>query len=574
MTDSLARAGLTPASGETQHSWLKAYPPGIDWAMPIAPRAMGAVFDEAAARFAARPCLDFLGRRSTYAEVAELVNRAARGFQALGVGPGVKVGLCLPNTPFYVVCFFAVLKAGGTVVNYNPLYVERELEHQIEDSETDLMVTLDLKQVYPRVGLMLDRTRLKRIIVCRMADILPTVKGLLFRVLKRSELADIPADDRHLPFETLLANDGRPSPVRIDPVHDIAVLQYTGGTTGVPKGAMLTHANLSANLLQVKSWFPGMKDGEERVLAALPFFHVFAMTVVLNLGIVAGAELILLPRFEVKQVLKTIAKRRATLVPGVPTMYKALVTAPDVAKYTLTSIRYCISGGAPLPLELKRQFETMTGCVLVEGYGLTEASPVCNSNPLTGVNKEGSIGLPLPGVVVQIRDMEDPSRVLPPGEKGELVLKGPNVMAGYWRRPDETARVIGPDGFLRTGDVGTIDEDGYVFLLDRLKDLIICGGYNVYPRVIEEAIYLHPDVVAACVIGLPDDYRGQTPKAFVQLKPGASLSEGELRAFLADKISRIEMPKHIEFRAELPKTAVGKLSKKELVAEEQSRAQG
>lgn len=571
MTDSLARTGQTqPAQ---QHPWLKAYPQDIDWAMPIAPRALGAVFDEAAGRFAARPCLDFLGRRYTYAEVAGLVNRAAKGFQSLGVGPGIKVGLCLPNTPFYVICYYAVLKAGGTVVNYNPLYVERELEHQIEDSETDLMVTLDLKQVYPRVGLMLERTRLKRVIVCKMTDILPTVKSLLFRVLKRSELADIPSDDRHVPFETLLANDGRPAPVRIDPQHDIAVLQYTGGTTGVPKGAMLTHANLSANLLQVKSWFPAMKEGEERVLAALPFFHVFAMTVVLNLGIAAGAELVMLPRFEVKQVLQTIARRRTTLVPGVPTMYKALVTAPDVGKYTLTSIRYCISGGAPLPLELKRQFESMTGCVLVEGYGLTEASPVTNSNPLTGVNKEGSIGLPLPGVVVQIRDMEDPSRVLPPGEKGELVLKGPNVMAGYWRRPDETARVIGPDGFLRTGDVGTIDEDGYVFLLDRLKDLIICGGYNVYPRVIEEAIYLHPDVVAACVIGLPDDYRGQTPKAFVQLKPGASMTEEQMKAFLADKISRIEMPKHIEFRAELPKTAVGKLSKKELVAEEQGKAQ-
>ncbi|HEY0835518.1 MAG TPA: long-chain fatty acid--CoA ligase [Azospirillum sp.] len=534
---------------------------------------MGAVFDEAAARFAARPCLDFLGRRQTYAQVADLVNRAARGFQALGVGPGVKVGLCLPNTPFYVICFYAVLKAGGTVVNYNPLYVERELEHQIEDSETDLMVTLDLKQVYPRVGLMLDRTRLKRIIICRMTDILPTVKGLLFRVLKRSELADIPADDRHIAFETLIADDDAPTPVRIDPVHDIAVLQYTGGTTGVPKGAMLTHANLSANLIQVKAWFADMKDGEERMLAVLPFFHVFAMTVVLNLGIAAGAELILLPRFEVRQVLKTIAGRRATLVPGVPTMYKALVGAPDVGRYTLTSIRFCISGGAPLPLELKRQFEAMTGCVLVEGYGLTEASPVCNCNPLTGTSKEGSIGLPLPGVTVEIRDMEDPARVLPPGEKGELVLKGPNVMAGYWRRPDETARVIGPDGFLRTGDVGTIDGDGYVFLLDRLKDLIICGGYNVYPRMIEEAIYLHPDVVAVCVIGLPDEYRGQTPKAFVQLKPGASLTVDGLKAFLADKISRIEMPKHIEFRAELPKTAVGKLSKKELVAEVQGGAQ-
>lgn len=572
MTDNLARRGGigddTPA-----HPWLAHYPEGIAWDQPIAVTPLAELFEEAARRYADRPCLDFLGRRYRYAEVLGLVNRAAKGFAAMGVKPGVRVGLCLPNTPTYVIAYFAILKAGGTVVNYNPLYVERELEHQIEDSGTEIMVTLDLKQIHPRIEAMLDRTRLKTVVVCRMASILSPVKSVLFRVLKRSELASIPQDGRHVDFDALLANDGVMPPVRLDPRRDVAVLQYTGGTTGVPKGAMLTHANLVANARQVQAWFPGMALGEERMLAVLPFFHVFAMTVILNMGLAAGAELVMLPRFDTLQVLKTIARRKPTLLPGVPTMYKALLSHPDVARHPMRSIRYCISGGAPLPMELKRRFEEATGCVLVEGYGLSEASPVCACNPLTGVNKEGSIGLPLPGIMVQIRALDDPDRVLPPGEKGQVVLSGPNVMAGYWNKDEESRRTI-VGGWLFTGDVGVMDEDGYVFLLDRLKDLILCGGYNVYPRVIEEAIYQHPDVVAVCVIGVPDDYRGQSPKAFVQLKPDASLTAERLKDFLRDKISRIEMPKLIEFRAELPKTAVGKLSKKELIAESLQKPEG
>ncbi len=571
MTENLARRGSMGDGPD--HPWLTHYPKDIAWDQPIAAAPLAELFEEAARRFANRPCLDFLGRRYSYAEVLGLVNRAAKGFAALGVKPGVRVGLCLPNTPTYVISYFAILKAGGTVVNYNPLYVERELEHQIGDSGTEIMVTLDLKQIYPRIEAMLHCTGLKKIVVCRMASILPPVKSVLFRVLKRSELASIPQDGRHVDFDALLANDGVFQPVRVDPRRDVAVLQYTGGTTGVPKGAMLTHANLMANAHQVQAWFTGVALGEERMLAVLPFFHVFAMTVVLNMGLAVGAELIMLPRFDTAQVLKTIARRKATLLPGVPTMYKALLSHPDVARYPLRSIRFCISGGAPLPMELKRQFEEVTGCVLVEGYGLSEASPVCACNPLSGMNKEGSIGLPLPGIMMEIRALDDPDRVLPPGEKGQLVLAGPNVMAGYWNKDEESRHTI-VGGWLFTGDVGIMDEDGYVFLLDRLKDLIICGGYNVYPRMIEEAIYQHPDVVAVCVIGIPDEYRGQSPKAFVQLKPGASLTAEQLKDFLRDKISRIEMPKLIEFRAELPKTAVGKLSKKELIAESLQNQEG
>ncbi|MBP2303479.1 long-chain-fatty-acid--CoA ligase [Azospirillum picis] len=568
-------AAVCPGPAATsRHPWLAGYPAGIAWDQTFPPMPLHQLFEEAAGRYADRPCLDFLGRRYSYGEVLALVNRAARGFQEMGVGPGVRVGLCLPNCPAYVISYFAVLKAGGTVVNYNPLYVERELEHQITDSQTEIMVTLDLKLIYPRIALMLERTALKRIVVCRMAGLLPKVKGALFRMLKRGEVVAIPRDDRHVDFDALLANGGDPRPARIDGLRDIAVLQYTGGTTGVPKGAMLTHHNLLANARQVQAWFPEVQLGRERMLAVLPFFHVFAMTVVLNMGLACGAELVMLPRFDTEQVLKTIAARKPTLVPGVPTMYKALLGHPQVGRYPMTSIRYCISGGAPLPTELKRRFEQATGCVLIEGYGLSEASPVCAANPLKGTNKEGSIGLPLPGITIEIRDLEDPSRKLGIGEKGQVAVAGPNIMAGYWGRAEESDRTV-VDGFLMTGDVGTMDEDGYVFLLDRLKDLIICSGYNVYPRMIEEAIYQHPDVVAACVIGLPDDYRGQTPKAFVQLKPGATLGADELRSFLSDKISRIEMPTAIEFRDELPKTAVGKLSKKELLAEaEQALSKG
>lgn len=566
MAEQIASEGVSSTGGQAEYPWLSHYPAGIQWDQPLALAPLHTLMETAVARFADRPCIDFLGRRHSYGEIGQMIDRAARGFQDMGVGPGVKVGLCLPNCAAYVISFFAVLKVGGTVVNYNPLYVERELEHQIADSGTEIMVTLDLQMIYPRIKLMLERTRLRKVIVCRMASMLPAVKGTLFKLFKRSEIASVASDERHVDFDRLLANPGRPQPVSIDAVRDVAVLQYTGGTTGVPKGAMLTHANLMANARQVRAWFPDMREGQESMLCVLPFFHVFAMTVAMNLALMAGAELILLPRFDARQVLQTISARRPSLLPGVPTMYKALLSHPEVSKYSLRSISYCISGGAPLPMEVKRQFEAATGCTLVEGYGLTEASPVCACNPLSGVNKEGSIGLPLPGVIFEIRSLDDPLVRLPIGEKGQVAVAGANVMAGYWQRPDESANVL-VDGFLLTGDVGVMDEDGYVFLLDRLKDLIICSGYNVYPRVIEEAIYQHPDVLACIVIAVPDEYRGQAPVAYVQIKPDASLTGDALKDFLKDKISKIEMPKAIEFRAELPKTAVGKLSKKDLLEE-------
>lgn len=419
---------------------------------------------------------------------------------------------------------------------------------------------------------MLGRTELERIIVCPMGGVLPPVKGLLFSLFKRSELAHIPKDSQHIPYSDLIDNDGAFTPVTITPNTDLAVLQYTGGTTGLPKGAMLTHANLTANVDQLLDWIPDFRPGQESLLCVLPFFHVFAMSVLLNCGVARAAELILLPRFELDQALKTISRKKPTMIPGVPTLFTAINNAPDLGKYDLSSIRYCISGGAPLPVEVKLRFEELTGCVLVEGYGLSEASPVATCNPFTGLNKPGAIGKPLAETEIEIRSLDDFTQLVPDGQKGEVCIRGPQVMAGYWNRPDATAETL-VDGLLRTGDVGYRDEDGYIHLVDRLKDLIICSGFNVYPRAIEEALYLHPSVAEAVVIGIDDPYRGQAPKAFVRLKDGAEPVDGAaLRDFLRDKVSRIEMPREVEIRDELPKTLVGKLSKKELVAEERAKA--
>lgn len=552
------------------HPWERAYPKDVPWNTPIAERAMFTILDEAASRFADRPAVEFLGKRYSYAEVRNLVDRMAKGLQTLGVQKGTRVGLFMPNTPYFVISYFAVMKAGGTVVNYNPLYAERELAKQIEDSQTEWMITLDVDVLYKKLKGLIGDHGVKRLIVAKMADILPFPKNLLFPILKRKDIAAVTWDDRHIPFSRVIDNDGRPAPVRIDPRSDVAVLQYTGGTTGVPKGAMLTHANLYANTVQARLWFVGAREGEEKMLGVLPLFHVFAMTAVMNLGIYIGAELILLPRFELKQVLEVIHKKRPSLFPAVPTIYTAINNEKDAAKYDLSSIRYCLSGGAPLPMEVKLAFEKKTGCRLVEGYGLSESSPVAICNPVHGLNKSGSIGLPVPGTVIEIVSLEDRNKVLPLGERGEVCITGPQVMAGYWNKPEETADTL-VNGRLHTGDVGYMDEEGYTFIVDRIKDMILCGGYNVYPRNVEEAIYLHPAVSECVVAGVPDEYRGQTVKAYIRLADGKTLTKDDLVTFLKDKLSPIEIPKIVEFRDELPKTLIGKLSRKALLDEEQAR---
>lgn len=547
------------------------YPPGISWSEPFEILSVPALLERSVARYGARPCLDFLDRKFSFAEVGALVDRAARGLQDLGLKKGERVGLFLPNCPYAVIMLFAVLKAGGTAVNFNPLYSDHEVRHQIDDSGARFMVTLDHVSTYPKLATMFGRTCLEKIIICPMADILPFPQSWLYPLAKRADIAHFPQDDRHVRFKALTRNSVPPDPVPCDPVKDVALLQYTGGTTGVPKGATLSHQNITVNCQQCLRWFPPARLGEEKVLGVLPFFHVFALTVAETLSILGGFEIILLPRFEMKQVLSAIAHKKPTMFPGVPTIYTAINTFPEIQRYDLSSIRYCLSGGAPLPVEVKAEFERLTGCTLAEGYGLSETSPVVCANPIAGLNKPGSIGLPMPGTVIEIRSLDDPKQLMGRGERGEVCVRGPQVMLGYWNRPEATEAVM-IDGALRTGDVGYVDEDGYVFLVDRIKDVIIASGFKIYPRNVEEAIYAHHAVAECVVIGVPDPYRGQTVKAFVALRADETLTEAELIAFLKPRLSAIEMPKQVEFRASLPKTQIGKLSKKALQEEAAAKA--
>ena len=551
------------------HVWEDSYPPEIGWEIEVPDKSLQGLFQEAVTKWPDNVVCDFFGRRYTYAEMAGLVDRAARGLQELGVGRGVHVGLYLPNVPHYIISFFGILKAGGTVVNFSPLYAERELIYQIEDSETELMVTLDLAALYPNMAKAMAASRLKKLIVGSLNQVLPFPKNHLYRLAKRKEICRIPRDHAHLSFRELLDNDGKLEPVPFGaPEDEIAVLAYTGGTTGTPKGAMLSHANLAASVAMTNAWSSdSLEEGKERVLAVLPLFHIFALSSVMLASVVRGSELILHPRFDVDLVLKDIDKKRPTLFAGVPTMYTAMINHPEIGKYDLSSLKACGSGGAPLPIEVLSRIEELVGCLVIEGYGLTETAPNCITNPWTDKRKKGSIGLPLPGTLVEIRDVDDPDKVLNPGETGEICITGPQVTRGYWKRPDETANAI-RDGRLHTGDIGYMDKDGFVFLVDRKKDMIISSGFNVYPRTIEEAIYEHPSVAEVTVIGIPDAYRGQAAKAFIKLRRGAALEFDELKSFLADKLGKHEMPAEMELRDELPKTMVGKLSKKELVEEE------
>jgi long-chain acyl-CoA synthetase len=529
---------------------------------PLESLAVATLLDRSAAAFADRPAMSFEGRRWTYAQLAALVDRATAGLQRLGLRRGDKVGLCLPNTPHFVIFYYAALKAGMVVVNYNPLYVARELRQQIEDSDTTTMVVPDLAAIYDKVAGIAE---LQRIIVCPFAGALPPVKRIAFSLLKRKLLARPDYGARIIPYRRVVAPGAAPSPVRIDP-SEVAVLQYTGGTTGRPKGAMLTHANLSMNCQQGTHHMPSMRAGEEKLMGVLPFFHVFAMTSVLNGGISMGGELILHPRFEIGAMMKSLARDKPTMMHAVPTIYNAIATAAEKDHIDISSLRVCVSGGAPLPAEIRERFQKLTGCRIIEGYGLTEASPAVSSNPPDGEVRPDSVGIAVQGTVIEIRGLDDIDTILPAGERGEICVRGPQVMQGYLNREAETRDVF-IDGALRTGDVGYLDADGYLFVTDRIKDLIICSGYNVYPRVIEDALYEHPAVAEAIVIGIADSYRGQAPLAFVTLRAGEVRTGDELRNFLRDKVSPIELPVRVEIRSSLPKTVIGKLSRKELVAE-------
>ena len=575
--ESSEQAGLTSepkAHGKmesTAYPWLKSYPKQVDWFQRFDAAPLPSFLDEAAARFPARPATGFFGKTLSYAELKDAVNRATKGLQGLGVGKGTRVGILLPNCPAFIVFYYAILKAGGTVVGLNPLYTVPELTYQMKDAGAEIVVTLDLTATFPKAKALLDGKIVKQVVVERFRDMLPGLKGFLFSLLKRN-VASWKAGSGVIASRDLLKNDGKFAPCDID-VNGIAALQYTGGTTGTPKGAMLTHANLSINVLQAAAWFPGLAvDGEERFLCVIPFFHSFAMTGLMNFAIWKAAQMIMLPRFDLKQTLKLIDQAKPTIMAGVPTLFNALAKAPDIKEHNLSSLKFCISGGAPLPLEVKRDFERLSGCKLVEGYGLSETSPVTHINPVSGAIKEGSIGLPVPGTIMSLRELGAPDREAPLGQKGEICIFGPQVMKGYWNKPRETADAFNGE-FFRTGDVAYMDADGFTYIVDRIKDLILCSGFNVYPRRIEEAIYEHPAVDEATVIGIPDQYRGEAPKAFVKLRAGQQVTKDEMIEFLAARISKIEMPVEIEFREELPRTLIGKLSKKELVAEEKAKQQ-
>lgn len=571
LTPISAARGKAPAG---KRPWLTAYPKDIDWGMDFEPALLTSLLDNAVAAHGSRPCTYFMGKRLTFAEIGRLSDRAAKGLQALGVGEGVKVGLLMPNSPAFVIFYNGILKAGGTVVNFNPLYSQEELESQARDSCTRIMVTLDLAVTFDKVEALLASGTLDKAVVASFAALLPKLKavGMKFRRgPKLAQIASSPEKAKIVAEQNLLANDGdyRKPAIGTDA---IAVLQYTGGTTGTPKGAMLSHANLSINVQQVIAWWSRSAEKGDRVLGILPLFHVFAMTTVMNFGVSQGMEMILLPRFDLIEALKLITKLKPKMMSGVPTLYNAMMQHPHIRDCDLTSLEFCISGGAGLPLEVKRGFESISGCRLTEGYGLSETSPVAACNPHDRLPKEGSIGLPLPATEFSIRSLEDPSVEVERGEAGEICIAGPQVMTGYWNKPEETENAfIGR--FFRTGDVGYMDEEGFLFIVDRIKDMINASGFKVYPRRIEDVLYEHPGVEEVTVIGIPDAYRGEAPKAFVKLKEGARATEAELLEFLRPRLSKIELPAEIEFRDSLPKTMVGKHSKKELRAERAAKSQ-
>jgi long-chain acyl-CoA synthetase len=564
----------------TTQPWTKSYPPGVRWDADIPLMPVQQILEDAAARWPDSPAVDFMGKRISYRELDELASRAAAGFQKLGVGPGIHVGLYLPNTPHYLISFFGVLKAGGTVVNYSPLDAEKVLEHKVEDSQTDIMVTLDLALLYPQMARLLGTTRLKTLIIGDLAEMSAHPDAVRGQLIAGKQLAEVTFDDRHRTFRSLLDQGAayRRHPIA-DVTQAIAVLQYTGGTTGLPKGAMLTHGNLSAATSQcvetTRTEPPVLQPGQERILAVLPPFHIYALTVNMLLGLRLGAELVLHTRFDAAAAIKDISEKKITAFPGVPTMFVAIINHPSAATADLRSLRWCNSGGAPLPLEVQNAFQTLTGCRLAEGWGMTETSPTGTFTPVPGPQKAGSCGVPSPGITFKFLSVEDGKTYVPQGERGELCVSGANIMKGYWKKPDATAAITTADGFMRTGDVGYMDADGYIYIVDRTKDMLLCGGFNVYPRTIEEAIYTHPAVEEVSVIGIHDDYRGQSPKAFIKLKQGAAaFSLDEIKAFLADKLGKHEMVSAIDIRPELPKTAVGKLSKKELYEEEARKRAG
>ncbi len=558
-----------------ERPWHRHWPEGVPKSLEYPDVPVHELLRRSARQSGDRPAVTFYGKVMTYADLDAAADRFAAGLRRIGVRPGDRVSLVLPNTPHFFVAFFGVLRAGGIVVQTNPLYTARELENLWNDAGVETVVALDL--FWHNVSKAKAATKVVRVVVCDVGEFLRTPLRQLYPIKKKKDLKkqghwplEIPAASWIHRFADVAATPAEPGKEPTVGAEDVAVLQYTGGTTGIPKGAMLTHRNLVANAMQTAAWLPEKGGVQEKFLGAIPLFHVYGLTTVLLTGIVLGAETVLHPNpREINQILKLINKTKPSIFPGVPTMYIAILRNPKLSKYDLRSIRACVSGAAPLPNEVRHEFEKVTGGRIVEGYGLTEASPVTHANPLTGVVKEG-IGIPFPDTDAKVVDAEDPSKDLPQGQAGELAIRGPQVMKGYWNRPDETAAVL-RDGWLLTGDIATMDGDGYFFIVDRKKDMILASGYNVYPREVEEVLFMHPAVAEAAAIGVPDPYRGETVKAFVVLKPGASATGDEVIAFCKERLAPFKVPKQVEFAKDLPKSLIGKVLRRELRERELAR---
>lgn len=514
------------------------------------------------------PFLHFLGRTYTYAHIHASAQAFAAGLQAAGIAKGDRVGLFLPNVPIYAAAYYGAMMAGAVVVNFSPLYSVDELAWQVGDSGTRVLVTVDVPELYKTASKVLEASALETLVVGSLAEMLPWYKGLALKLLKRSQIADV-AYGPSVKSWAGMTPAKAPAPVEVTPA-DLALLQYTGGTTGRPKGAMLGHDQLSVNAQQVAAINPFGDAAGEVFMGALPFFHVFANTALLNHAMVTGASIAMVPRFETKQVLETIQRYRCTGFPGVPTMFQAILDHPDLAKTDLSTLKVCISGGAPMPGPVHVRFEEATGVRLVEGYGLTESSGVVSVNPYEGTRKRGTIGQLVPGTGAILLDKEDPSQLAPEGEPGELAVCGPQVMRGYWNRPETDAdSFVERDGkrYLRTGDVARLDAEGFYEIVDRIKDMIAVGGFKVFPSVVEDVILEHPAVKEALVIGVPEEYRGEVPRAYVTLGEGATITGEELASWLNAKIGKHERVDQVVVREALPKTMIGKLDRKTLRAE-------
>lgn len=562
-------AGMTTYA---QHPWTRFYEPGVPATLRYPEIPLGNILAETTARFPNHPALLFYGKKITFKEFDGFANRFARALARLGVKKGDRVALMLPNIPQMPIAYYGTLRMGAVAVPTNPLYLEHELEVQLKDSGAETIVAVDM--FFPRIEHIMSLVSLKNIIICGIKDFLPFPLNILYPIKARLEKQWVRVEKKPPVYdfmELLEKEDDGPVEPSISN-DDIAILQYTGGTTGVPKGAVLTHRNLVVNASQCRAWLNLKKDGEDILMAVLPFFHVYGMTTVMNLSVLIAAPMILVPKFHTKEVLTLIQKHRPTLFPGIQAMYLAIANYPKVKKYDLSSLKAAISGAGPLMLEVQQRFESLTGARIVEGYGLSEASPVTHANPIFGKRKIGSIGLPWPDTEAQVVDIETGKRVLPVGEAGELVVRGPQVMKGYWNKPQETAAAL-RDGWLHTGDVAKMDEEGYFFIVDRIKDMIKTVGENVYPREVEEVIFMHPKVKDAVVIGVPfEQFMGEKIKAFVVLKDGETATPEEIIEFCKGRLSKFKVPKEIEFRSELPKTLVGKVLRRILREEELKKA--